>query len=187
MPVPLALTLETPPRTWRRPPDGLFQVFDLRNTSTDVEKTLRRCTNTWWTTETPPRTWRRLARQCKSGHPGGNTSTDVEKTLEFPQRWPAEWKHLHGRGEDENKWWDNNQRLETPPRTWRRLRAAISGAAGEGNTSTDVEKTGANRRQCRRNGKHLHGRGEDDHFPCPSLFDAETPPRTWRRPDAHFA
>ncbi len=72
--------------------------------------------------------------------------------------------------------------LETPPRTWRRRSRASSGRQNRRNTSTDVEKTFANRLGRRHPRKHLHGRGEDWSALKNGLLAVETPPRTWRRP-----
>ena len=72
-------SVETPPRTWRRPYEAFRRVVVLRNTSTDVEKTAARSASScrgqkhlhgrgedkfrrWLgcpVLETPPRTWRR--------------------------------------------------------------------------------------------------------------------------------
>ena len=91
--------------------------------------------------ETPPRTWRRREFASKIEPTIGNTSTDVEKTDGYCYFERAEWKHLHGRGEDLGGIPSSLSRLETPPRTWRR--PFLFGAFGNsfGNTSTDVEKT----------------------------------------------
>ncbi len=132
--------------------------------------------------ETPPRTWRRRNVHAQYGKPSGNTSTDVEKTETHAGAVEKLQKHLHGRGEDfwrplANDRLNGNtstdvektplgprllcRSLETPPRTWRRLRDSCACAASRGNTSTDVEKT-------------LLKSASD-------LDKPETPPRTWRR------
>ena len=112
--------LETPPRTWRRLGGSVPVITPDRNTSTDVEKTLRQARQSLQRPkhlhgrgedqrldqfvnhglETPPRTWRRLASGYKDMEVVGNTSTDVEKT-EYVAIAGDTWeKHLHGRGED---------------------------------------------------------------------------------------
>ena len=92
-------------------------------------------------TETPPRTWRRRGIKAAGRLASGNTSTDVEKT---PSRLPLTIgveKHLHGRGEDCMNASLTAMTLETPPRTWRRLRDENLQDSFNRNTSTDVEKT----------------------------------------------
>ena len=95
----------------------------------------------------------------------GNTSTDVEKT---------EGDHDQA----------NNQ-LETPPRTWRRRKRGRNRHNRAGNTSTDVEKTSFLACPSPCGQKHLHGRGEDLVPRLPVSLWSETPPRTWRRRQAH--
>ncbi len=131
--------------------------------------------------ETPPRTWRR-----HDGHlhvrPGGrNTSTDVEKTAAPHGATSCPRKHLHGRGEDHPCGRSDSWCLETPPRTWRRLRDDLALVRVTGNTSTDVEKTRQKRRSSNAGEKHLHGRGEDVRKLSGAESKLETPPRTWRR------
>ena len=92
-------------------------------------------------------------------------------------------KHLHGRGEDTFNLKTTILARETPPRTWRRRSTRTLTRVYAGNTSTDVEKTDADRPTHRLDRKHLHGRGED----CAVKRQGrngpgETPPRTWRRP-----
>ena len=174
------------------------------NTSTDVEKThqrsmrrcdgakhlhgrgedQRRCALPDGRTETPPRTWRRPTALTESIDRLGNTSTDVEKThlrCVFLQVFE---KHLHGRGEDANRLNMLKPGLETPPRTWRRRQPHCRIESVVGNTSTDVEKTGARKRMRKVLGKHLHGRGEDRSSKERIATSSETPPRTWRRLNA---
>ena len=132
--------------------------------------------------ETPPRTWRRLLRYLRPRVGRRNTSTDVEKTARNRLAPSRLRKHLHGRGEDKRRVAGAARRVETPPRTWRRLGLGTGCDHVCGNTSTDVEKTfgGFFVAHCLQ--KHLHGRGEDTI--CWSIYDSEleTPPRTWRRP-----
>ena len=153
--------LETPPRTWRRPSSERRASARRRNTSTDVEKTQyaydqfllkwkhlhgrgedsadhQSCNGGL---ETPPRTWRRRHDVSDSAILYGNTSTDVEKTEGQRSRRTLPEKHLHGRGEDAKKHPKALSFVETPPRTWRRLKAVIEFIRRIGNTSTDVEKT----------------------------------------------
>ena len=112
----------------------------------------------------------------------GNTSTDVEKTHTRHKRNSEFQKHLHGRREDKTMTESKDNALETPPRTWRRLRHRFESVRREGNTSTDVEKTFTKTVNPFPFGKHLHGRGEDHTLLPGARFHIETPPRTWRRP-----
>ena len=73
-------------------------------------------------------------------------------------------KHLHGRGEDQACIIEKNEVLETPPRTWRRRQTDRIRRLYFGNTSTDVEKTGAVMLLRSVSRKHLHGRGEDSQW-----------------------
>ena len=111
---------ETPPRTWRRQGPLFYSYSTVRNTSTDVEKTISDPLSVVFDRkhlhgrgedskllqllnllqETPPRTWRRLHRFPVIPDQTGNTSTDVEKTLLWVLDLVLLWKHLHGRGED---------------------------------------------------------------------------------------
>ena len=173
--------LETPPRTWRRRLSTATDITHDGNTSTDVEKTLRRrrtIIRAWKhlhgrgedsnapqsygkRSETPPRTWRRQKLLKERGAYYGNTSTDVEKTFRVASCTDRPQKHLHGRGEDFRTFTRLLQTRETPPRTWRRPPGYRRKGGVRGNTSTDVEKTIAGCRLTRRIRKHLHGRGED--------------------------
>ena len=110
-----------------------------------------------------------------------NTSTDVEKTSARSAPCADRWKHLHGRGEDARLADKAECNLETPPRTWRRLTKVVTHAHKAGNTSTDVEKTKSSVTLLPRQGKHLHGRGEDQRPVSFVVPISETPPRTWRR------
>ena len=161
--------------------------MNLRNTSTDVEKTL--CISDLlacfrWKhlhgrgedvpyvradgrgLETPPRTWRRLVIYVMSVCDDGNTSTDVEKTSPSFGLRKTPGKHLHGRGEDNPPRRPPPAVLETPPRTWRRRRAQRETTKGSRNTSTDVEKTPSAFFELCCFRKHLHGRGEDVERVC---------------------
>jgi len=90
-------------------------------------------------------------------------------------------KHLHVRGEDEICEDDIFNKLETPPRAWRRRKIKPSKNITSRNTSTCVEKT--RRRRCAfdTQGKHLHVRGEDKLRETSKTESIETPPRAWRR------
>ena len=143
----------------------VFKRHQLRNTSTDVEKTLRipiwvlsmrkhlhgrgedlsiRRTSLF-ILETPPRTLRRRFVHHEVIRVGGNTSTDVEKTSSAEMSTSLREKHLHGRGEDRS--------IQCAESIWQ---------------------------------KHLHGRGEDRTGIRADRGLPETPPRTWRRPKAHI-
>ena len=133
---------ETPPRTWRRLQSPIESKNPMRNTSTDVEKTHLRESNTLVLrkhlhgrgeddpsvvkfdpgAETPPRTWRRHYINLRKQPCLRNTSTDVEKTHRPYLGKRSLWKHLHGRGEDPRLLLPVKLYSETPPRTWRRLR-----------------------------------------------------------------
>ena len=101
-----------------------------------------------------------MTRIVKDSKPR-NTSTDVEKTLKSPPVKAIDRKHLHGRGEDHFIGSDMFWTVETPPRTWRRPENDTASYVGSGNTSTDVEKTTSPSNSSGVDGKHLHGRGED--------------------------
>ena len=175
--------LETPPRTWRRLRLSIAYLFQIGNTSTDVEKTFFSACQAAPSQkhlhgrgeddietgssdpETPPRTWRRPEVEVTAPAVTRNTSTDVEKTYLFRFNRYDFKKHLHGRGED--------RKTSTPF------------ARSRGNTSTDVEKTVLNRDRYRVVQKHLHGRGEDAKNARQAHGQRETPPRTWRRLNIH--
>ena len=92
--------IETPPRTWRKPPLVGLSRISTGNTSTHVEKTWKilaiasarekhlhargeNFEQTWkhgFVQETPPRTWRKLGTTMVFGVLQRNTSTHVEKT-----------------------------------------------------------------------------------------------------------
>src|SRR5690606_10558219 len=92
--------LETPPRTWGRPPLSPSLCTDLRNTPTDVGKTSRgaiishvprkqphgrgedncSCCLSLCLSETPPRTWGRHSEPHCDQSKIRNTPTDVGKT-----------------------------------------------------------------------------------------------------------
>ena len=70
-----------------------------------------------------------------------NTPTDVGKTSAATASRPLSRKHPHGRGEDQDEAITARYALETPPRTWGRLRNLINIGQLSGNTPTDVGKT----------------------------------------------
>ena len=192
---------ETPPRTWRRLLEDDHLGGHVGNTSTDVEKTVQqdgfnsaaekhlhgrgedllRPVAAGMCKETPPRTWRRLCDPLCDDRHHGNTSTDVEKTDRLLLGLALGRKHLHGRGEDSATPVKRNTSRETPPRTWRRRLPSRTIPLVEGNTSTDVEKTGLASCCILYTWKHLHGRGEDVDDRSGAFKAEETPPRTWRR------
>ena len=71
--------------------------------------------------ETPPRAWRRLLSFLSVNIGSGNTSTSVEKTFGLQLLAISNRKHLHERGEDIRKQYNEPTTKETPPRAWRRL------------------------------------------------------------------
>ena len=174
---------ETPPRTWRRREWYPTTHVQLRNTSTDVEKT------TCWLWH-PAVGWKHL-------HGRGEDSKPSPFLLVHPE------KHLHGRGEDQGGNSKLPFRLETPPRTWRRPRMPSHRETDGRNTSTDVEKT-----ICFRKPSDMTGETPPRTWrrliasDCPQPVQGntstdvekttnavlmvhsfgETPPRTWRRP-----
>ena len=111
--------------------------------------------------ETPPRTWGRRYRAGRGHGVIGNTPTDVGKTIHWQLRQHGPWKHPHGRGEDPVVAPTHRSTAETPPRTWGRPQGVNALRAGNGNTPTDVGKTGSKS--------------------ADSSKLAETPPRTWGR------
>ena len=154
----------------------------LHGRGEDVERRAKREA----VTETPPRTWRRqVLKKIRDLFPG-NTSTDVEKTDYLRQAGIRCEKHLHGRGEDTDEPPIILDAWETPPRTWRRQVPLADSSSFWRNTSTDVEKTCQLTWEPNQQQKHLHGRGEDSVVRMESGTLAETPPRTWRRPNAVF-
>ena len=93
-------TVETPPRTWRRPSeDDKVLYFVGKHLHGRGEDPSSIC-GTRARLETPPRTWRRRGHEANNNSITGNTSTDVEKTLHAKAIRKQKQKHLHGRGED---------------------------------------------------------------------------------------
>ena len=92
-----------------------------------------------------------------------------------------QWKHPHGRGEDNISLCVQTRLLETPPRAWGRLSKGTLLKTGRRNTPTGVGKT--SRLSLLRLGgqKHPHGRGEDSNFFTNITSNVETPPRAWGR------
>ncbi len=155
------MTIETPPRAWRRLTQSVHILSRPRNTSTSVEKTLmfvgeRRklkkhlhergedsavAPNSDKNSETPPRAWRRQRFIEGKENSGRNTSTSVEKTKRSSTKNSPRWKHLHERGEDGVRKVAPYRGKETPPRAWRRRYLNWVVVHEERNTSTSVEKT----------------------------------------------
>ena len=155
--------IETPPRTWGRLPRDVVRHEIEGNTPTHVGKTMssltvfpvvekhphargedhdservRRALG-----ETPPRTWGRPAHDAKEGPFHGNTPTHVGKTAARHGAPHLYRKHPHARGEDERKVSKRRKKLETPPRTWGRLKKGRQKTKKVGNTPTHVGKTKA--------------------------------------------
>ena len=153
--------METPPRTWRRRSHRAAPCECGWKHLHGREEDLASKPITGTVEETPPRTWRRPFAAFFLAAALGNTSTDVEKTQLKIRLYRSAQKHLHGRGEDLFGIENHRASLETPPRTWRRLRRHSSSAVSAW--------------------KHLHGRGEDLKEMGMASALGETPPRTWRR------
>src|SRR5690554_4043584 len=136
------------------------------------------------TTETPPRTWGRLHYLRGMTRKGGNTPTDVGKTTARGRWRHGRGKHPHGRGEDITRRLSQRMGLETPPRTWGRLKLSMLTSSRHGNTPTDVGKTDLQIERPLDLWKHPHGRGEDSVARSGRALAPETPPRTWGRPAA---
>ena len=138
----LRIHQETPPRMWRKLSIAYLLPLDFGNTSTYVEKTLRRlrrrrrvrkhlhvCGENGSKTrkravgeETPPRMWRKLQSSACESSSFGNTSTYVEKTLKTAISPSIIQKHLHVCGENSAVWKWAAAMGETPPRMWRKQR-----------------------------------------------------------------
>ena len=136
-----AMKMETPPRTWRKPPCLLRLSFFAGNTSTHVEKT--------------PEPFLKLRSQKR------NTSTHVEKTRVSAMNPTLCRKHLHARGENVGCYSWGYVLGETPPRTWRKLPVWRPLTKKSRNTSTHVEKTDTDLANLTYPEKHLHARGEN--------------------------
>ena len=152
---------ETPPRTWGRPTSTSRHVKISRNTPTHVGKT--RCVGSFFTywMETPPRTWGRLEGAYPPLDRYRNTPTHVGKTVRCRDLRSHQRKHPHARGEDFSYSVSTNRRVETPPRTWGRLRDGGLFLLNERNTPTHVGKTCAEASTAPVRKKHPHARGED--------------------------
>ena len=70
-----------------------------------------------------------------------NTPTHVGKTAMFSLQKLARKKHPHARGEDRHRMARARRSVETPPRTWGRLRGNDKFTDETGNTPTHVGKT----------------------------------------------
>ena len=105
------------------------------------------------------------------------------KTPKFQNRSNSLKKHPHGRGEDAAMANIGCFLPETPPRAWGRRPAVGGGTPCRRNTPTGVGKTDPQRLASVEEGKHPHGRGEDDSGTPARPTRIETPPRAWgRRP-----
>ena len=138
-PVEVAL-LETPPRAWGRPCEGVRLEKAHGNTPTGVGKTCigdKPCNQsqkhphgrgedqgsyggTTSDGETPPRAWGRPARRKSASFSSRNTPTGVGKTRCPAGRRCGKRKHPHGRGEDIRSMAASTCARETPPRAWGR-------------------------------------------------------------------
>ncbi len=132
--------------------------------------------------ETPPRTWGRQIRNQPGNAPPRNTPTHVGKTTPSATPTCSRRKHPHARGEDLEGIIMVRGILETPPRTWGRLKQIEQNVHASGNTPTHVGKTDGDGRRCTHDEKHPHARGEDRSRPPLMRRCTETPPRTWGRP-----
>ena len=111
--------------------------------------------------ETPPRAWGRLLYFKPGADRARNTPTSVGKTSYGIVCCGALEKHPHERGEDRKFSHALLLGLETPPRAWGRLAAALALPSALGNTPTSVGKTANTPRAPRWSWKHPHERGED--------------------------
>ena len=103
------------------------------------------------------------------------------KTRCQPPQSLGQRKHPHARGEDGCRILKANFKVETPPRTWGRLKGAERRGPNTRNTPTHVGKTLCDLCPSSSRRKHPHARGEDIEDPRYSDPDIETPPRTWGR------
>ena len=172
---------ETPPRAWGRPAPPSPSGWRRGNTPTGVGKTrMPRITPSMpWKhphgrgedyemesaelgrAETPPRAWGRRFPGPAVSNSWRNTPTGVGKTRPAPRRWGRNWKHPHGRGEDEVARLRVENQQETPPRAWGRLMALSRRLRCGRNTPTGVGKTKLFDAGVCPEKKHPHGRGED--------------------------
>ncbi len=177
---------ETPPHTWRKLTNMALNFWNLRNTSTHVEKTSRHGRRQSSKEETPPHTWRKLYKTYRLTSKDRNTSTHVEKTDRFIENQKFREKHLHTRGENAAVEKLPELPKETPPHTWRKPGGNLIKETFKRNTSTHVEKTFLRTHARRQTWKHLHTRGENSAVVPRSPLACETPPRTWRKRRAPY-
>ena len=85
------------------------------------------------------------------------------------------------RGEDYTSKPTVQDKAETPPLAWGRLRIKRFREAQRGNTPTGVGKTFRTPTSTRRTWKHPHWRGEDQIELLAIGGDQETPPLAWGR------
>ena len=173
--------METPPRTWGRPADGLLSLDVRGNTPTHVGKTDQKPAGA-----PPPR----KHPHARGEDPGcnwgciagvGNTPTHVGKTDCGIYGQKHHEKHPHARGEDTSWSMSANRKSETPPRTWGRRRCSHCRSWHGRNTPTHVGKTLDLLDLLGLLEKHPHARGEDAGAHVVRGNDKETPPRTWGR------
>ena len=131
--------------------------------------------------ETPPRAWGRRVRNSLCLRCPRNTPTGVGKTPKVLLSATHEQKHPHGRGEDVLQGLRKYRNMETPPRAWGRHRSVRLLKTQIGNTPTGVGKTAEGAGLGKGDGKHPHGRGEDQAELRTLFHKMETPPRAWGR------
>mgnify|MGYP005794023305 CR=1 FL=1 len=111
-------------------------------------------------TGSPPHTWRIPTVAAENNSSGGITSTHVENTHRLSSREPINKDHLHTRGEYKKRGEVIDQKMGSPPHTWRIQRFSKRFKNKFGITSTHVENTLFDG-WVKCNGKdHLHTRGE---------------------------
>ena len=135
------------------------------------------------TRETPPRAWGRPRRSTTRRSGGRNTPTGVGKTTRRSRAGVHDWKHPHGRGEDQSWLGTLTMCAETPPRAWGRQIHHLLITEILRNTPTGVGKTRSLAEKHLKKKKHPHGRGEDRRPVRRRLCGSETPPRAWGRLD----
>ncbi len=157
--------VETPPRAWGRPRMVVKPSVFARNTPTGVGKTSSAALDrlarqkhphgrgedaqiqplSAKSMETPPRAWGRRIPLMLIVSRARNTPTGVGKTRPSPYQALLQWKHPHGRGEDQLCTIELNHPEETPPRAWGRPQPTLKNAFFEGNTPTGVGKTSSSK------------------------------------------
>ena len=109
----------------------------------------------------PPHTWRKQqnAQDLKNGI--GITSTYVEKTKQVKSSNSHTRDHLHIRGENISRAKENDDKMGSPPHTWRKQNCY----SWHGSASKD----------------HLHIRGENYQTSWLFCWYSGSPPHTWRK------